>query len=112
MASLSVKPGQRFTMPDWQNHSLLISADAEQQRYNSHNVRQEGRVLRNETGNQARWDEHNSRTRLKDRVTTIDRWREALARCLTEMDAEIDALTKVCWEGRWLEMNLHSLDGM
>uniref|UniRef100_A0A8C5UBT3 Tektin n=1 Tax=Malurus cyaneus samueli TaxID=2593467 RepID=A0A8C5UBT3_9PASS len=52
MASLSVKPGQRFTMPDWQNHSLLISADAEQQRYNSHNVRQEGRVLRNETGNQ------------------------------------------------------------
>ncbi|NWV65899.1 TEKT2 protein, partial [Malurus elegans] len=95
MASLSVKPGQRFTMPDWQNHSLLISADAEQQRYNSHNVRQEGRVLRNETGNQARWDEHNSRTRLNDRVTTIDRWREALARCLTEMDLEIDALTKV-----------------
>lgn len=52
MASLSVKPGQRFTMPDWQNNSLLISADAEQQRYNSHHIRQEGRALRNETGNQ------------------------------------------------------------
>lgn len=52
MASLSVKPGQRFTLPDWKNNSLLISADAEQQRFNSHHIRQEGRVLRNDTGNQ------------------------------------------------------------
>lgn len=52
MASLSVKPGQRFTLPDWHNNSILISADAEQQRYNSHHIRQEGRALRNETGNQ------------------------------------------------------------
>ncbi|NXU69494.1 TEKT2 protein, partial [Horornis vulcanius] len=95
MASLSVKPGQRFTLPDWQNNSLLISADAEQQRFNSHHVRQEGRALRNETGNQAKWDEHNSRTQLKDRITTVDRWRETLARCLTDIDLEIDALTKV-----------------
>ncbi|NXH37832.1 TEKT2 protein, partial [Dicaeum eximium] len=95
MASLSVKPGQRFTLPDWQNNSLLISADAEQQRFNSHQVRQEGRALRNETGNQARWDEHNSRTHLKDRIVNVDRWRETLARCITEIDAEIDALTKV-----------------
>ncbi|XP_032936720.1 tektin-2 [Catharus ustulatus] len=95
MASLSVKPGQRFTLPDWQNNSILISADAEQQRYNSHHIRQEGRALRNETGNQAKWDEHNSRTQLKDRITTVDRWRETLARCLTDLDLEIDALTKV-----------------
>ncbi|NWV43525.1 TEKT2 protein, partial [Grantiella picta] len=95
MASLSVKPGQRFTMPDWHNNSLLISADAEQQRYNSHHIRQEGRVLRNETGNQAKWDEHNTRTRLNDRVTSVDRWREIMARCLTDIDLEIDALSKV-----------------
>uniref|UniRef100_A0A803VI74 Tektin n=1 Tax=Ficedula albicollis TaxID=59894 RepID=A0A803VI74_FICAL len=95
MASLSVKPGQRFTLPDWQNNSILISADAEQQRYNSHHIRQEGRALRNETGNHARWDEHNSRTQLKDRITTVDRWRETLARLLTEIDLEIDALTKI-----------------
>ncbi|NXO20277.1 TEKT2 protein, partial [Cisticola juncidis] len=95
MASLSVKPGQRYTLPDWQNNSLLISANAEQQRYNSHQVRQGGRVLRNETGNQAKWDEHKSRTQLKDRIASVDKWREALARCLTEIDSEIDALTKV-----------------
>ncbi|XP_059724488.1 tektin-2 isoform X2 [Haemorhous mexicanus] len=95
MASLSVKPGQRFTLPDWQNNSRLISANAEQQRFNSHHIRQEGRVLRNDTGNQAKWDEHNSRTHLKDRITTVDKWREALAKCLADIDLEIDALSKV-----------------
>uniref|UniRef100_A0A8C9NKP5 Tektin n=1 Tax=Serinus canaria TaxID=9135 RepID=A0A8C9NKP5_SERCA len=95
MASLSVKPGQRFTLPDWQNNSRLISANAEQQRFNSHHIRQEGRVLRNDTGNQAKWDEHNSRTSLKDRITTVDKWREALAKCLADIDLEIDALSKV-----------------
>ncbi|XP_050839228.1 tektin-2 isoform X3 [Serinus canaria] len=95
MASLSVKPGQRFTLPDWQNNSRLISANAEQQRFNSHHIRQEGRVLRNDTGNQAKWDEHNSRTNLKDRITTVDKWREALAKCLADIDLEIDALSKV-----------------
>ncbi|NXY18193.1 TEKT2 protein, partial [Atrichornis clamosus] len=95
MASLSVKPGQRFTMPDWHNNSQLISANAEQQRYTSHHIRQEGRALRNETGNQARWDEHNNRTRLNERITSVDRWREILARYLTDIDLEIDALSKV-----------------
>ncbi|XP_071432842.1 tektin-2 isoform X3 [Pithys albifrons albifrons] len=95
MASLSVKPGQRFTLPDWQNNSHLISANAEHQRSTSHQIRQEARALRNHTGNQAKWDECDSRTRLKDRITSVDRWREVLARCLTDIDLEIDALTKV-----------------
>lgn len=52
MATLSVKPGQRFTVPDWHTNSHLISADAERQRSASHLVRQEARALRNETNNQ------------------------------------------------------------
>ncbi|NXU93141.1 TEKT2 protein, partial [Xiphorhynchus elegans] len=43
---------------------------------------------------QAKWDESETRTRLKDRITSVDRWREALAKCLTDIDLEIDALTK------------------
>ncbi|NWH39579.1 TEKT2 protein, partial [Chloropsis hardwickii] len=95
MGSLSVKPGPRYTVPDWQNNSVLISADAEEQRYNSHHTRQEGRALRNETGNQAKWDEHNSRNLLKDRITSVDRWRETLAKCLKDIDLEIEALIEV-----------------
>lgn len=52
MATLSVKPGQRFTLPNWHTNSHLISADAERQRSASHQVRQEARALYNETNNQ------------------------------------------------------------
>uniref|UniRef100_A0A8C3J4P8 Tektin n=1 Tax=Calidris pygmaea TaxID=425635 RepID=A0A8C3J4P8_9CHAR len=112
MATLSEKPGQRYTMPDWHTNSHLISADAEYQRSASHRVRQEGRVLRNETNNQAKWDEHDNRTRLGERISSVNRWKETLDKCLADIDAEIDALAKVCWEDRWLEINLHSQHGM
>ncbi|NWI61444.1 TEKT2 protein, partial [Calyptomena viridis] len=95
MASLSVKPGQRFTVPDWHNNSHLISADAEHHRSASHQIRQEALALRNDTGNQAKWDESDSRTLLKDRIDSVNRWREILAKCLADIDLEIDALTKV-----------------
>ncbi|XP_065506380.1 tektin-2 [Caloenas nicobarica] len=95
MATLSVKPGQRFTLPDWHTNSDFISADAERQRSTSHQVRQEGRALRNETNNQAKWDEHDNRTRLAERISSVNRWKETLDKCLTDIDAEIEALAKV-----------------
>lgn len=54
MATLSMKPGQRFTLPDWQTSYDLLSSNAERQRLASHQVRQEARILRNETNNQVR----------------------------------------------------------
>ncbi|XP_074419471.1 tektin-2 isoform X1 [Larus michahellis] len=95
MATLSVKPGQRFTVPDWHTNSHLISADAERQRSASHLVRQEARALRNETNNQAKWDEHDNQTRLTERISSVNRWKETLDKCLADIDAEIDALAKV-----------------
>ncbi|NXW90487.1 TEKT2 protein, partial [Alopecoenas beccarii] len=95
MATLSVKPGQRFTLPDWHTNADFISADAERQRSTSHQVRQEGRALRNETNNQAKWDEHDNRTRLAERISSVNRWKETLDKCLTDIDAEIEALAKV-----------------
>ncbi|XP_072741369.1 tektin-2 isoform X2 [Ciconia boyciana] len=95
MAMLSVKRGQRFTLPDWHTNSHLISADAERQRSASHQVRQEARALRNETTNQTKWDEHDNRTRLAERISSVNRWKETLDKCLADIDAEIDALAKV-----------------
>ncbi|KAM7083481.1 tektin-2 isoform 2-T3 [Ciconia maguari] len=95
MATLSVKRGQRFTLPDWHTNSYLISADAERQRSASHQVRQEARALRNETNNQTKWDEHDNRTRLAERISSVNRWKETLDKCLADIDAEIDALAKV-----------------
>ncbi|XP_010151595.1 PREDICTED: tektin-2 [Eurypyga helias] len=95
MATLSVKPGQRFTLPSWHANSQLISADAERQRSASHRVRQEARALRNETNNQTKWDEHDNQTRLAERIRNVNRWKETLDKCLADIDAEIDALAKV-----------------
>ncbi|XP_040390960.1 tektin-2 isoform X2 [Cygnus olor] len=95
MAMLSVKPGQRFTVPDWHTNTKLISADAESQRSASHRVRQETRALRNETNNQAKWDEHDNQTRLTERISSVNRWKETLDKCLADIDEEIDALAKV-----------------
>lgn len=52
MATLSVKPSQRFQLSDWHTNSYLLSTNAEQQRGAAHQIRQETRVLRNETNNQ------------------------------------------------------------
>ncbi|NXH19854.1 TEKT2 protein, partial [Bucco capensis] len=95
MATLSVKPGQRFSVPDWHSSSQLLCADAERQRAASHRVRQEARALRNNTNNQAKWDEHDNQTRLAERIGSVSRWKETLDKCLTDIDVEIDALAKV-----------------
>uniref|UniRef100_A0A670Y1Z7 Tektin n=1 Tax=Pseudonaja textilis TaxID=8673 RepID=A0A670Y1Z7_PSETE len=96
MATLSVKPGQRFTLPDWHINSDLLSTNAERQRSASHQIRQEARILRNETNNQTKWDEYDNRTRLNERLDIVNRWKETLDKCLTDMDTEINSLTQVC----------------
>lgn len=127
MATLSVKPSQRFQLPDWHTNGYLLSTNAERQRDASHQIRQEARVLRNETNNQVGgqslvgwakgepqpytlficlclfqtiWDEHDNRTRLAERIDTVNRWKETLDKCLTDLDAEIDALTQAGSQGR------------
>lgn len=52
MATLSLKPSERYQLSDWHNNSYLLSTNAEQQREASYQIRQEARVLRNETNNQ------------------------------------------------------------
>ncbi|XP_045715498.1 tektin-2 [Phyllostomus hastatus] len=95
MATLSLKPSQRFRLPDWHANAQLLSTNAELKRDASHQIRQEARVLRNDTNNQTIWDEHDNRTRLAERVDTVNRWKEMLDKCLTDLDAEIDALTQM-----------------
>ncbi|XP_022430937.1 tektin-2 [Delphinapterus leucas] len=95
MATLSVKPSPRFQLPDWHTNSYLLSTNAERQRDASHQIRQEAQVLCNETNNQTIWDEHDNRTRLAERIDTVNRWKEMLDKCLTDLDAEIDALTQM-----------------
>ncbi|KAM4795990.1 tektin-2 [Rhinophrynus dorsalis] len=95
MTTLSLKPGSRFSVPDWHTSNSLISTNAERQRIASHQIRQEARTLCNETNNQTKWDEHDNRTRLADRIDEVDKWRQVLNKCLSDVDNEIDALTLI-----------------
>lgn len=46
-------------------------------------------------GAQTIWNERDNRTRLAERVDTVNRWKETLDKCLTDLDAEIDALSQM-----------------
>ncbi|XP_052574283.1 tektin-2 [Peromyscus californicus insignis] len=95
MATLSTKPSQHYQLSDWRTNSYLLSTNAERQRDASHQIRQEARILRNETNNQTVWDEHDTKVRLAERICTVNRWKEMLDKCLTDLDAEIDTLTQM-----------------
>ncbi|XP_067267873.1 tektin-2 [Chanodichthys erythropterus] len=93
MATLSSKPSLHYSVSDWATDNKQISDAAEHKRNISHEIRQAGRALRNETANKTNWDEYDSSRRLSDRINDITRWKENLKACAQEVDAEMDALT-------------------
>ncbi|XP_010865100.2 tektin-2 isoform X2 [Esox lucius] len=94
MATLSGKPGLRYSVSDWDTRNKQMSDTAEQWRHISHETRQDGRGLCIETTCKTSWDEINSSRRLSDRIWDISRWRETLESCAKEVDKEKDALTR------------------
>ncbi|KAJ8000303.1 hypothetical protein DPEC_G00203440 [Dallia pectoralis] len=93
MATLIGKPGLRQSVSDWDTSNKQMSDIAEHWRNISHETRQDGRVLRNETTCKTHWDEVNSSRRLSDRIWDLSRWRDTLESCAQEVDKEMDALT-------------------
>ncbi|KAK2887481.1 hypothetical protein QQF64_013355 [Cirrhinus molitorella] len=93
MATLSSKPGLRYSVSDWATNNKQISDTAEYRRNISHDTRQEGRALRNETTNKTNWDEYDSTRRLSDRINDVAHWKNNLNACAQQVDAEMDALT-------------------
>ncbi|XP_053494135.1 tektin-2 [Ictalurus furcatus] len=93
MATLSIKPGLRCTVSDWMNTNNEISVTAEQRRHLSHEIRQEGRALCNDTTNKTIWGEYDNNRRLSDRISEVKLWKKSLEACAEEVDTEMDALT-------------------
>jgi len=89
-----VRSAVRHQPPDWFTNNYTISTNAERQRDASHQTRQEGRYLRNETDNQTKWDQHSNNVRLGDRVDVIRKWKEILEKTLADIDTEIADLSE------------------
>ncbi|XP_032817462.2 tektin-2-like [Petromyzon marinus] len=94
MLGVSVKPGRRFTVGEWHDSGERVSSGAQSRRDVSRSVRQEARHLRDQSNNQTKWDQHDSNTRLEERMSSVQRWVERLQHTLDDTDAEINALAK------------------
>jgi len=94
MATLSLKPTQRFNIPDWHDSNKLISTNAERQREASHEIRQESRSLDQLTANETKWNQHNSNSKLEDRINDINEWKKVLRRTTVDTEEEISLLEK------------------
>lgn len=75
------------------NTNNEISVTAEQRRHLSHEIRQEGRALCNDTTNKTIWGEYDNNRRLSDRISEVKLWKKSLEACAEEVDTEMDALT-------------------
>ncbi|CAF1071727.1 unnamed protein product [Adineta steineri] len=109
--TLEQKPRSKYNVPDWFNHNYAISHDAERSRNVSHQVRQDGRRLINETYNESWWNKHDNDVRISDRLDEIDKWRKTLEYTIQDIDREIQAIqtTKQQCE-RYLEHMRSPLD--
>ncbi|CAF0897922.1 unnamed protein product [Adineta ricciae] len=90
--TLEEKPRSKYSVPDWFNHNYAISYDAERSRNVSHQVRQDGRRLTNETYNESWWNKHDNDVRISDRLDEIDKWRKTLEYTIQDIDREIQAI--------------------
>jgi len=82
----------KYALSDWHTSNKLLRSNAERLRDSSHTIRQEARKLTNETDSHTRWTQHDTNTKLEKRIDDINEWREALERCLSETDKEIEQL--------------------
>lgn len=79
-------------MSDWHQSNVIVRTTAQRLRDSSHRIRQEGRWLRNESDNHTRWTQHDSDTRMEERLDDVSTWRKSLEKCLSDTDEEIRRL--------------------
>ncbi|CAF3360819.1 unnamed protein product [Rotaria socialis] len=93
--TLEQKPRAKYNVPDWFNHNYAISYDAERSRNVSHQVRQDGRRLINETYNESWWNKHDNDVRISNRLDEVDKWRKALEYTIQDVDREVQTMQSV-----------------
>lgn len=84
----------RYSMSDWHQSNVIVRTTAQRLRDSSHRIRQEGRWLRNESDNHTRWTQHDSDTRMEERIDDVNTWKKALDKCLSDTDEEIRCLER------------------
>ncbi|CAG9773184.1 unnamed protein product [Ceutorhynchus assimilis] len=86
------KPLPHIGLADWFAKQWDIQQTNDTRSSDAFKLRQEARLLRNETNIKTNWDTYHNNVRLGDRVTELDRWKEMLEACLQRIDEEVKLL--------------------
>lgn len=84
----------KYEPVDWHKSKAVMSTTAVRQRGASDTMRQMSTALRNTTQSKTDWTQHDSNSRMAKRAGDIDKWKKALEHCMSQVEAEISALTE------------------
>jgi len=68
----------RFAPKDWTTANTMMSSTAERQRSTSYDTRQKSQQLQNLTENKTHWTQHDTETKLQERIADINSWKNTL----------------------------------
>ena len=88
------KPRPRYSMSDWYTLNYTIARNAELQRNDSCDTRQEAWHLHNETLNKTIWNQHDNNMHLSDRIDSLCEWKIILEKTDNRLMEEISCLVK------------------
>lgn len=84
----------KFAPADWHTSNHVIASSAERQQSIARDVREQSKIVQNETDNKTRWTQHNTNTKLDGRIGDVSDWKETLTRTLTDTENEIEKMTE------------------
>ncbi|KAL1458308.1 hypothetical protein WDU94_008469 [Cyamophila willieti] len=87
------KPKSKVADSDWHGKIFQLRHSCDVKRQAAFELKNEARQLRNETDISTHWGAYQNNARLADRITEISRWRDALNKCRTQIEAELRELS-------------------
>ncbi|KAK6324089.1 hypothetical protein J4Q44_G00064280 [Coregonus suidteri] len=95
MKSRFLKPGPRYTQPDWSFNNNLVTKKSELQRALAYQINQDLHCARGDATTQIRWATWSTKDHLTNRVEELGHWQSQSADSIGRVDQEMAALVKV-----------------
>ncbi|BES94091.1 Tektin family [Nesidiocoris tenuis] len=88
------KPTPRVPLPDWHGKVWELRQTCDTRRRDAFNLRNESRLLRNETETKTYWTTHHNNSRISDRYVEVLKWKNTMEDLVKTIDREILELRK------------------
>ncbi|TMW47558.1 hypothetical protein DOY81_007384 [Sarcophaga bullata] len=88
------KPLQHLALSDWNHRVNTLRNIADARRDDAFQIRHSSRTLRNETRIEGDWTNYETNESLDNRISELNRWREAIAKTLERIEREMKLLVE------------------